>query len=371
MEKTDLMKEALFSLIRDIHHSLDQTNIYSIHIHRPQSDSVFMNMGKDNQLAKDRINKLISDCGKMKDYINACVNGLGQIILNNNKDTVAVLHNLCNYIKHPDPATQSDPQPKGNFKPSLGDVEVTTVCSAAGIIYGKNTAFWDIGEEGSARIAIDADVLREDGALHKRFVPLVKESLEIWKKELKKNGIEIPEYKELDPMQEAAKYGQHGSLFVESYDDALAKAYILKSEKRFQAAVTLYNWALTKCKNEEQRAKCYFCLGLCYEDADEFNMAISSYMTALKYNPYLRGLNLNFGRLCNLVGDKTNANIGFQNELKLPDGDHVNAYIKLSEFEKNQGDIESAIAYIQSALALDTNSKIANDMYAEYMKASA
>lgn len=378
MEKSDFMKEALFSLIRDIHHSLDQTNIYSIHSHRPyfvdgKGAMKFTNMGENNQLAKDRINKLISDCGKIMDRVFACIDKDKAFeILNQNKDTIAVLHDLENYSKH----IKKEKDPKGNFKPSIGEPEICTQFVAmsgnhAGIIHGKKTAFWDIGDNGSASIIIDADILKEDGTSYKKLVSLVKESLKIWEEELKKNNIEISEYIEPDPLQEAAKYGQHGSLFVESYDDALAKASILTSEKRFLDAVVLYKYALTKCKNDEQRAHCYACMALSYEDAGEFSMAWASSMTALKYNQYMRGLNVNFGRMCKIAGDQNNARIGFENELKLPDGDYVNAHINLSELKKDQGDSEGAIAHIKSALEIDPHSKIVNDMYAEYMKASA
>ncbi len=339
------MKDALTALVKHIHYGLDQTRLFSIHNHRPYYNKngtlSFKNMGDDNQIAKDRINKLISDCGKMKEYIEYCQTKLGQRILNQNKSTIAVLHDLCNYSKHPNPQTQRRPQ--SHFKPSLGKINISAEFGSKygshnGILSATNaerTSFWDVGERAYACIVIKAEVLNEKGVLYRELTSLIKESLKIWEKELKNNNIEIPEYTELVPIEQAKEYGQHASLYVESYEDSFIKASILTSEKRFYEASILYNYALTKSETDEQRAECYGCLGLSYEDSGELFMAYSSYITAIRYNPLKRGLHLNFGVICEKLGDKTAAKIEYQKELDLPNGDHKNAHHNLSRLQSN------------------------------------
>ncbi|MCB1591347.1 MAG: hypothetical protein KDI90_02735 [Alphaproteobacteria bacterium] len=331
------MKDKLLSLVKDIHYALDQTRIFSIHTHRPYIDEKgvqrFTNMGVDDQIAKDRINKLISDCGKMKDHVDACQSNLGYVLLNGNKLTLTVLHDLCNRLKHP--AT------KKNY-PFLGDIQVTRELGAslgghADIIVSsgrEKTCFWDITGQSYACIRITAEVLDDQGKSFSELASLVKDSLKIWVSELKKNSIQIPDYVELDPIKEAAKYGQHGSLFVETYDDALAKASILTSERRFNDAAVLYNYALTKCENDEQRAHCYGCLELSYEDAREFVLAQSCYYTALRYSPTMKGLHVNFGNMCDRLGDIDGAKTSYHKELELPHGDHESAKTNLLRYKK-------------------------------------
>lgn len=296
------------------------------------------------QNARNHIHKIISDCGKMKDHINACIKGLGQDIINNNQHSAAVLHDLCNYLKHPDPMGQRPPQ--GIFKPVLGKIEVrikfgAKLGSHAGIIHSpspKGVSFWDIGDQGYACIVIDAEILDEQRELYKKLVPLVKETLEIWEKGLREKGINIPVYKELNPFEEAARFGQHASLFVESFEEAIKKASILTTENRFRDAIVLYNYALTKCENDSQRADCYACLGLSYEDCSEIFMAFSSYRTSLEYSPNKRGVHVNFGRICLMLGDKRAAMNAFEKEILLPNGDHETAQSCLCQLQAEFGE---------------------------------
>lgn len=327
------MKHSLLSLVEDIHCALNQTRVFSIHAHRPYYDgqgvSRLTNVGERNEIAKDRIDKLVSDCGKMMDRVNACQDKMGYQIVNKHKDKLAVLHDLCNGSKH----IKKERNPIGDFKPYLGEPRISVAFGAkpgshAGIITAmdrEKTSFWDIGDQGYACIVIEADVMKEGGKSYRELVSLTKESLGIWRTELERQGIDIPEYTEPDPFGEAAKFGQHGSLFVESYEDAHKKASILTCEKRFDDAASLYNYALTKCQNNIERAQCYGCLGLSYEDAGEIIMAQASYMTAIKYNPNMRGMHLNLGRIYAMFGDKDRAKILFQKELEISDGDHSSA----------------------------------------------
>lgn len=370
MNHPNYMKNALSSLVKDIHYNLNQTRIFSVHTHRPYYDTdgrqKFTNMGERDHLAKDRIHKLISDCGKMKDYINSCEYQLGQKILSEHRDTIAVLHDLCNYLKHP----QKEHIPQGNFRPSIGEPRISAIFGAhnghhAGIIYSKRTAFWDISDKAYAYLEIKADVLYENGKIYRDFVDLVEDSLHIWSDELKKSDIEIPQHIKPDPFEEAARFGQHSSLFAESVDDALAKASILTSEKRFDDAAVLYNYALTKCQDDHQRARCYGCLGLSYEDSKEIVMAHSSYMTALKYNTNMPGLNVNFGNTCALLGNSEAAKVSYQSELKVPDGNHISAHLNLSQFYKERGVRDLAMHHVRTALELNPQSQLAQNLYFE------
>ena len=315
------MNAALITLVKDIHYSLDQTRIFSIHTHRPFYDKNgvlgFLNMGTDNQIAKDRINKLIGDFGKMKDYVNRCKKKLGQDILGNNVP-ISILNQLNNLDKHLK-NNHGEQNKFGDYV--LGKITVTQESDAnSGIITAmdsKKTSFWDISDGGYACILINADILDKEGGRHNDVVSLAKESLKIWERELKNNSIDIPEYVDPDPFVEAEKYGQHDSLFVESYEDARIKGSILTSEKKYSLAAVLYNYALTKSKTDEERALCYGCLGLSYEDEKEFIMAQASYWTALRLNPTQSGLHVNFGNMCDLLGDKATAKLFYMKELEL------------------------------------------------------
>lgn len=363
-------KNALFSLVKDIHYVLNQTRIFSVHTHRPYRDKDgkqrFTNMGEGDQIAKDRLYKLIDDCGKMKEYANACVNGSGQNILNSHKNDIAVLHDLCNYRKH----IEKKYAPQGNFKPEIGEPKVVVEFGAyeghhAGVISTMENDFWDISDKAYACIVIDADVLDENGKVYIGLVNLAEDSLKIWADELKKIGIEIPQYLRPDPFDEASRFGQHGSLFVESFDDALLKASILTSEKRFNDAAVLYSYALTKCQNDLERARSYACLGLSYEDSKEFAMAHSCYMTALKYNPKMRGLNVNYGNTCRILGNREAAKICYQKELNIEGGDYISAHINLCQLYKENGEKDQAIEHVSAALKLDPNSLQAKNLNVE------